>query len=46
MYSMHNEWKLVAVQRFIGTLNNKMYKYLASLSKNVFIYKLIHIVAK
>ena len=43
---MHNEWKLVAVQWFIGTLNNKSYKYLASLSKNVFIYKLIHIVAK
>ena len=40
MYSTHNEGKSVAVERFIRTLKNKVYKYLTSVSKNVCIDKL------
>ena len=45
MYSTH-EGKSVAVERFIRTLNNKIYKYLTSISKNMYTEKLDDIVDK
>ena len=44
MYSIHNEGKYVVAERFIGTLKTKIYKYVTSISKNVYIYKLDDIV--
>ena len=44
MYSIHNEGKSVAAERFIRTLKTKIYKYMISVSKNVFINKLDKIV--
>ena len=44
MYSTHNEGKSVVVERFIRTLKNKIYKYMTSISKNVYIDKLDDIV--
>ena len=38
--STHNEGKSVIAGRFIRTLNNKIYKYMTSISKNVYIDKL------
>ena len=35
MYSTHNEGKCVVTERFIRTLKNRIYKYIASVSKNV-----------
>ena len=46
MYSTHNEEKSVVSGRFIRTLKNKIYKYLTSVSKNVYIDKLDDIVNK
>ena len=46
MYSTHNEGKSVIAERFIRTLKNKIYKYMTSISKNVFIDKLDDIVKK
>ena len=40
MYSTHNKGKSVIAERFIRTLNNKIYKYMTSVSKNVYIDKL------
>ena len=40
MYSTHSEGKSVVGEKFIRTLNNKIYKIMTSLSKNVYIYKL------
>ena len=40
MYSTHNEGKSVVAKRFIRTIKNKIYKYMASISKNVYIDKL------
>ena len=40
MYSTHNERKSVIAERFIRTLQNKIYKYMTSVSKNVYIDKL------
>ena len=40
MYSIHNEGKSVAAERFIRTLKTKIYKYMTSISKNVYIDKL------
>ena len=40
MYSIHNEEKSVVAERFIGTLKNKIYKYMTSVSKIVYIDKL------
>ena len=40
MYSIHNEGKSVVVERFIRTLKNKIYKYMTTISKNVYIDKL------
>ena len=41
MYSTHNEGKSVVAKRFIRTLNNKIYKYITSISKYLYIDKLI-----
>ena len=43
MYSTHNEGKFVIAERFIRTLKNKIYKYMTSVSKNVYIDELNHI---
>ena len=39
MYSTHNEGKSVVTERYIRTLKNKIYKYMTSISKNVYIGK-------
>ena len=44
MYSTHNEGKSVVAERFIRTLKNKIYKYMTSVSKNVYIDQLDDIV--
>ena len=46
MYSTHNEGKIVIARRFIRTLKNEIYKYMASISKNAYIDKLHDIVNK
>ena len=40
VYLTHNERKSVFVERFIRTFQNKIYKYMNSISKNVYIDKL------
>ena len=40
MYSIHNEGKSVVAERFSRTLRTKIYKYMTSVSKNVYIGKL------
>ena len=44
MYSTHNKGKSVVAERFIRTLKNKIYKYMTSIAKNVYIDKLDDIV--
>ena len=44
MYSIHNEGKSVVAERFIRTLKTKIYKYMTSISKNVYMDKLDDIV--
>ena len=44
MYSIHNEGKSVVAERFIRTLKTKIYKYMTSISKNVYVNKLDDIV--
>ena len=46
MYSTHNEGESVVVEKFITTLKNKIYKYMTSVSKNVYIDKLDDLVNK
>ena len=46
MCSAHNEGKSVVAEIFIRTLKNKIYKYITSISINVYIYKLDDIVNK
>ena len=43
-YLIHNEGKSVVAERFIRTLKTKIYKYMTSVSKNVYIKKLDDIV--
>ena len=43
-YSVNNKGKSVIAERFIGTLKNKIYKHMISISKNVYIDKLDDIV--
>ena len=43
MYSTHDEGKFVAAERFIGALNNEIWKYMTLISKNVYIDKLADI---
>ena len=40
MYSTHNEGKSVTAERFIRTLKYKIFKYMTSISKNVYIHNL------
>ena len=44
MYSIHNEGKSVVAERFIRILKNEIYKYMTTISKNVYIDKLDDIV--
>ena len=44
MYSTHNKGKSLGTERFIRTLKSKIYKYITSISKNVYIDKLNDIV--
>ena len=44
MYATYSEGKSVVAERFIRTLKNKIYKYMTSISKNVYIGKLDDIV--
>ena len=44
MHSIRNEGKSVIAERFIRTLKIKIYKYITSVSKNVYIDKLDDIV--
>ena len=46
MYSIHSEGKSVVAERFIGTLKNKIFKYMTAISKNVYIDKLDDIVGE
>ena len=40
MYSIRNEGKSVVAEGFIRTVKTKIYKYMTSISKNVYINKL------
>ena len=40
MYLIHNEGKSVVAERFIRILMTKIYRYMTSISKNVYIDKL------
>ena len=44
MYSTHNDGKSIIAERFITAIKNKIYKYMTSISKNVYIDKLDDIV--
>ena len=44
MYLTHDEGKSVVAERFNKTLKTKIYKYVTSLSKNMYIDKLDDIV--
>ena len=46
MYSAHNEGESVVAERFVRTLKSEIYKYMALISKNVYIDKLDDIVNK
>ena len=46
LYSTNNEGKSVVVERFVRTLSNKIYNYMTSISKYVYIDKLDNIVNK
>ena len=46
MYWIHNEARFVAAETFIRTLKTKIYKYMTSISKNVYIDKLDDIVCE
>ena len=43
MYSTYNEGKSIAAEKFIRTLKNKIYKYMTSISQNVYFDKLDNI---
>ena len=46
MYYTNNKGRSVVAQRFIRIFKNKIYKYMTSISKNVYIKKLDDIVNK
>ena len=46
MYLIHNKGKSAVAERFIRTLKTKIYKYMTSVSKNVYINKLDDIVGE
>ena len=46
MYSAFNEGKFVVAEKFIRTLKNKIYEYMTSISRNLYIDQLDGIVNK
>ena len=46
MYSTHNEGRTVVAERFIRTSKNKIYKYISSIPKNVYIDKIDDIITQ
>ena len=46
MYSTYKKRKSVVVEKFMRTLRNKVYKYITSTSKNMYVDKLDDIVNK
>ena len=44
MYSTHNEVRSFVAEKFIKTLQSKIYKYATSIWKNVYIHKLADMV--
>ena len=46
LFSTHNEGKCVLAERFIRTLNNKIYKHMIAISKNIYFDVLDDIVEK
>ena len=40
MYSIHNKGKSAVSERFVRTIKNKIYKYMTSISKYVYIDQL------
>ena len=44
MYSTRDKGKFVVAERFIRTVKNQIYKYMTSMSKNVYIVKLDDII--
>ena len=44
MHSINNKGKSAVAERFIRTIKNKIFKYITSISKNVYIDKLDDIV--
>ena len=46
MYSTHNERKSVVAERFIRNLKSRVYKYMTSISKSVYIDQLDDIVSE
>ena len=46
MHSTHSEGKSVVAERFIRNLKNKIYKYMTSVSKNIYVNILDYIVNK
>ena len=46
MHSTYNEGKSAVAERFIRTIKNKIYEYMTSVSKNVYINKLDDVVNK
>ena len=46
MYSIHNEGKSVVAERFIRILENKIFKYMTAISKNIYFDVLDDIVNK
>ena len=44
MYSIHNEGKFVVAERFIRTWKTKIYKYMISMLKNMYIDKVDDVV--
>ena len=43
MYSVHHEGKSVVAERFVKTLNTKIYKFISLVPKNMYIIKLDNI---
>ena len=46
MHSTHSEGNSVVAERFIRNLKNKIYKYMTSVSKNIYVNILDYIVNK
>ena len=45
-YSSHNEGKAVLAEKLIRTFKNRIYKYMSSITKNMYIDKLDNIANK